>query len=149
MTTDGHAIMCSKLENILKPKFPTSWACVSARKLPKERWGMAAMSISCESLVLDPRVPIFQRPLDDLLQTMLPTQTAVNTKPWQTKSPSRDIFYDFFKYLLLTTESTWNLSVLPRQASGELSDQIPSASDEAPKFTCICTKRIFFSPANS
>lgn len=92
-TTDGHAIMCSKPEKKVKPKSATSWARVPTTKLPEARWGMAATTNSYKTRVLAPRVSILQRPLSDLLQTMLPIQTTVNSKPWQTTSPSRDFFF--------------------------------------------------------
>lgn len=39
----------SKPEKNIKPRSPTSWACVPTAKLLEERWGMAATTNSYKS----------------------------------------------------------------------------------------------------
>lgn len=97
-TASGHPIMGSKPE-----KSPSLLPPGHVSQLLEERWGTVATTNCYQSQDLAPRVPILQRPIEDLLQAMLPVQTAVNTKPWQTTPPSRDYF---FRCLLLTTETT-------------------------------------------
>lgn len=77
-TTSGHPIMGSEPER--------SPSLLPPGQLLEERWGTVATTNCYQSQVLAPRVPILQRPIGDLLQTMLPVQTVVNTKTWQTMS---------------------------------------------------------------